>query len=91
MTDTDSHAHETSEDPLLSTADYLRLAVLNRVSTTGLAVAAVGAVLVGLTSPVGPLSGVDPTIAAGTMLGGVFVFALGFSVGQRSLSERDDW
>lgn len=91
MTDTDSHTHETGGKSLLSTADYLRLAVLNRVSIIGLAVAVVGAVFVGLTSPVGPLSGVDPTIAASTMLGGVFVFALGFSLGQRSLSERDDW
>jgi hypothetical protein len=91
MTEPDSHTHDRSGEPLLSTADYLRLAVLNRVSGIGLTVAAVGAVLVGLTSPVGPLSGVDPTIAAGTMLGGVFVFALGFSLGQRSLSERDDW
>jgi hypothetical protein len=91
MTDTDSHTHETGGKPLLSTVDYLRLTVLNRVSGTGLAVATAGAVLVGLTSPVGPLAGVDPSIAAGTMLGGVVVFALGFSLGQRSLSERDDW
>lgn len=91
MSNTDSHSREGSGEPLLSTADYLRLTLLNRVSGLGLLVAVVGAVLVGVTSPLGPFPGVDPMIAATTMLGGVFVFALGFSRAQRSLSRRDDW
>lgn len=90
MSDTDSHTHGGGE-PRLTTGEYLRLVALNRVSGLGLAVALVGAVLVGLTSPAGPLSGVDPTVAATTMLGGVFVFALGFSRAQRTLADRDDW
>jgi drug/metabolite transporter (DMT)-like permease len=75
----------------LSTADYVRLTVFNRVSLLGVVLAVLGGLVVALTSPGGPFTGVDPLLGAGLLLLGVVVFAAGFSLGQRALGRREDW
>jgi drug/metabolite transporter (DMT)-like permease len=75
----------------LTTAEYLQLTMLNRVSLLGVAVAAVGAAVVMLTSPGGPLPLDAPLLGGGLFLAGALVFALGFSIGQRTLGSREDW
>lgn len=87
------HDDETNEtdDSGLTTADYLRLTILNRVSLLGIAIAAIGAAVVMLTSPSGPLSIDAPLLGGGLFLAGALVFALGFSIGQRTLGSREDW
>jgi hypothetical protein len=75
----------------LTTVGYLRLVATDRASAVGLVAAALGAVAVRLTSPAGPVEGVPPTVGASLLLGGLLVFALGFSRAQRTLSTREDW
>lgn len=78
-------------DAGLTTREYLRLSVVNPVSLLGVGVAVLGVGYVLATSPAGPFPGGDPLLGAGLLLGGVLVFAVGFSAGQRRLGARDDW
>jgi drug/metabolite transporter (DMT)-like permease len=80
-----------SDGETLSTAEYVRLTMLNRVSLLGLAVAVLGGVVVVVTSPTGPFPTDAPLVGGGILLAGVLVFALGFTIGQRALGARDDW
>jgi hypothetical protein len=44
-----------------------------------------------LTSPSGPIPIDAPLLGGGLFLAGTLVFALGFSLGQRTLGNREDW
>jgi drug/metabolite transporter (DMT)-like permease len=83
--------HDGTDGSGLTTVEYLQLTMLNRVSLLGIAIATVGAAVVMLTSPNGPLPLDAPLLGGGLFLAGALVFALGFSIGQRTLGSREDW
>lgn len=87
----DDGGNDDSDTVGLTTAEYLRLTVLNRVSIVGLVIALVGAIAVMATSPTGPVLIRSPLLSGGLLLVGVLVFAVGFSLGQRALGDREDW
>jgi len=76
---------ERSSDP--STAEYLRVVFLNKVSLPGLLIMLGGILFLVVT---GPESGIAnaATYGGGLLLLGGVVFALGFSLGQRQLVEE---
>lgn len=84
-------AESASADGVLSTGEYVRLTVFNRVSLLGITLAVVGATVVALTSPTGPFPADGPLVGGGLLLVGVFCFAVGFTLGQRALGRREDW
>jgi drug/metabolite transporter (DMT)-like permease len=83
MSDDDSTLR-ADETP--SIGAYLRLVFLNPISIVGIVLTAVGIALVSLSSPGGVLGG--PLPAAGLMLFGIIVFALGYTRAQRVMKRR---
>jgi hypothetical protein len=86
----DAHPDD-AESSGLTTGEYLRLTVLNRVSLLGMALVLVGAVAVALTAPGAPLAAASPALGGGLLLLGVLLVAVGFTLGQRALGRREDW
>jgi drug/metabolite transporter (DMT)-like permease len=82
MSDDDSTLR-ADETP--SIGAYLRLVFLNPISIVGIVLTAVGIALVSLSSPGGVLGG---ALAAGLMLFGIIVFALGYTRAQRVMKRR---
>ncbi len=80
---------ERSSDP--STAEYLRVVFLNKVSLPGLLIMLGGILFLVVT---GPDSGIAnaATYGGGMILAGGTLFALGFSKAQRDLVDQSpDW
>ncbi|HET7324014.1 MAG TPA: hypothetical protein VFJ06_06765 [Halococcus sp.] len=81
MSDDDSDPR-TGRTP--STGAYLRLVFLNPISAAGIVLTAVGIALVSLSGSTGG----TPLPAAGLMLFGIVVFALGYTKAQRTMNRR---
>jgi len=80
---------EGSRDP--STAEYLRVVFLNKVSLPGFLIMLGGILFLVVT---GPDSGITnaATYGGGMILAGATLFALGFSKAQRDIADQSpDW
>ena len=73
-----------------STTSYLKLVFLNPISAAGIVVAVAGILLISLGTPAGGEPPRPPLFAAGLMLFGIVVFALGYTRAQRIIKRRDE-
>ncbi|WP_264554786.1 hypothetical protein [Halocatena marina] len=89
MSDDEIVGNNETSNPI-TTREYLRFAFLNPLSLVGLGVTITGIVLVVLIGPNGSSVGSSslPTIGGLLLLGGMLLFALGYTSAQHRIRDR---